>query len=77
MALTLIIKATLAVVVIPAAATRVNRKAQTRWIHQDDFLAKITLVLGPLIYGISVDSAFYDRHEPDNQPDKLVELYAE
>ena len=77
MSLALIINAAFAVVIIPAAASCVNREAQTRRIHQDNFLAKLALVLGPFIYGISVDSAFNDRHKPDNQPDKLEKLNAE
>ena len=77
MSLALIIKATLAVVIVPAAASRINRKAETRRIHQNHFLPQFTLVLGPLIYGISVDIAFNDGHEPDNQPDKLEKLKAE
>ena len=77
MSLALIINAAFAVVIIPAAASCVNREAYTRRIHQDDFLAKLTLVLGPFINGISIDGAFNDGHEPDIQPDKLEKLKAE
>ena len=77
MSLALIINAAFAVVIIPAAASCINRKAETRRIHKDDFPAKLTLVLSPFTYGIPVDSAFKDGHEPDNQPDKLEKLNAE
>ena len=77
MPLALIIKATLAVVIIPAAAASVNREAQSVFIYQNNFLPKLALVLGPFINGVSINTAFNDGHEPDIQPDKLEKLYVE
>ena len=73
----LIIDTTFAVVIVPAAAASVNREAQSIIIDQNYFLPKLSLTLGPFVNGISIDGAFYDRHEPDNQPDKLEKLYVE
>ena len=75
--LALIIDTAFAVVIVPAAAASINREAQSVIIYQNNFLPKLALVLGPFINGISIDSAFNDGHEPDNQPDKLEKLYVE